>query len=289
MAGFFGFFDYTKPGPGVQKDESPKPRIVLFFDILFRKFWNLLKLNMMFFLFNIPAVLAMLFLMLTFVGNLFTDDVTSDLILKFILGSIFICIPILTVGPAQAGFTYILRNYSREEHAFLWWDFKDNAKRNFKESLIISIIDLVIFVVVLFDIRAYFLFSKGSFLMSLASGFLILAFVIYMMMHMYIYPMLVTFKLSVKQIYRNALLFAMMKFLPNLGILLICAAVLVATFWNPIIGFILFPFITLSLIGFITNFYVYPQLKKHMMDKVEIQPSTNVEKVFEENHKKTDK
>lgn len=289
MAGFFGFFDYTKPGPGVNKDEPPKPRIVVFFEILSRKFWNLVKLNMMFFLFNIPAILTMLFLMVFFMDKPITDDLAGDLILKFILGSIFICIPILTVGPAQAGFTYILRNYSREEHAFIWWDFKENALRNFKESLIISVIDLVVFAVVLFDIKAYFVFSSGNFLMSIASGFLILAFVIYIMMHMYIYPMLVTFKLSVKQVYRNALLFAMMKFIPNLGILILCSALLIASFWNPIIGFVLLPFLTFSLIGLITNYYVYPQLKKHMMDRAEVQPLTNTDKIFEETTGKEDK
>lgn len=286
MAGFFGFFDYTKPGPGVSKDEPPKPRIKVFFEVLSRKFWNLVKLNMLFFLFNLPAILTMLILMMVFVDSSITADLGSDLMLKFILGSIFICIPVLTVGPAQAGFTYILRNYAREEHAFLWWDFKENAIRNFKESLIISVLDLLVFVIVLFDLRAYFLFNKGNLLMTIASSFLILAFVIYMMMHMFIYPMLVTFKLSIKQVLRNSLIFAMMKFIPNLGILLLCGILLVASFWNPIIGFILLPLFTLSLIGFITNFYVYPLLKKHMMDKAEIQPATSNESIFEEEAKK---
>jgi hypothetical protein len=27
MAGFFGFFDYTKPGPGIDKDEPQKAAI----------------------------------------------------------------------------------------------------------------------------------------------------------------------------------------------------------------------------------------------------------------------
>lgn len=275
MAGFFGFFDYSKPGPGVPKEGPEKSRFVVFFEVLSRKFWNLIKLNMLFTIFNIPALLVMLFLFLMLVGPVFPDDLALDMMLKFIIGSIFVCIPIITVGPAQAGFTYVLRNYSREEHAFIWWDFKENAKRNWKESLIISLIDLFVFVIVLFDIRAYFILSNGSLLMTVASGFLIIAFLLYMMMHMYIYPMLVTFKLSVKQIYKNAFLFAMIRFLPNLGIILVVAAILLASFWSPIIGFILLPLITFSLTGFITNFYVYPQIKKHMMDKVEEQAPIN--------------
>lgn len=30
MAGFFGFFDYTKPGPGIPKDAPPKAPIAVF-------------------------------------------------------------------------------------------------------------------------------------------------------------------------------------------------------------------------------------------------------------------
>jgi Predicted integral membrane protein len=278
MAGFFGFFDYSKPGPGVSKDEPQKASVFLFFELFFRKFWNLIKLNLMFFIFDIPAILSMLVLFLVFMDKPMMDDPLNDMILKFIMGSIFVFIPLITVGPAQCGFSYVLRNYARQEHAFLWWDFKEAAKKNMKESLIISLIDLAVLIVVLFDFRAYSLFSHGSLLMTVASGFFIVAFVIYLMMHMYIYPMLVTFKLPVKQIFKNALIFALMKFLPNLGILLVCAAIVVVTFLNPIIGFILMPIITFSLIGFLTNFYVYPKLKKYMMDKVA--PVTDPEEYF---------
>lgn len=286
MAGFFGFFDYTKPGPGVPKDAPPKPGIVVFFEIYSRKFWNLVKLNILFTIFNIPAIIAALYMAHIFIQKDITGQVLDDLMLKFMFGTIFLCIPVITVGPAQAGFSYVLRNYSREEHAFIWWDFKDNALKNFKESLIISIIDFIVILIVGIDINIYFTANNSNILMSLASGLLILAFVIYLMMHMYIYPMLVTFKLSIRQIFRNALIFAMMRFLPNLGILLLCVGILIATFWMPVIGFILLPLITLSTIGFITNFYVYPQLKKHMMDKIDSsrEDKENIEKVAKDTH-----
>jgi len=48
MGNIFDFFNYNKPGPGVPKDEPPKPRIVVFFQIYFDKFWDLMKLNLMF-------------------------------------------------------------------------------------------------------------------------------------------------------------------------------------------------------------------------------------------------
>ena len=274
MAGFFGFFDYTKPGPGIPKDAPPKAPIVVFFGIYTRKFWNLVKINLMFNLFNLPAVLAVLFASMYVIQGQITDDPAMDLLTRFILGSIVLCVPLITVGPVQAGYTYILRNYSREEHAFLWWDFKEHTLKNFKQSLIISVIDF--FALILFGIIINFYFkyttdnNTVTMIMMFARTIIIFGFIVYLIMHMYIYPMLVTFKLSIKQLYKNALIFSMAKFLPNFGILLLCTVLILLSFYfNTFIGIVLFLFITVSTVGLITNFYVYPKLKKYMIDKVD--------------------
>jgi uncharacterized membrane protein YesL len=270
MAGFFGFFDYTRPGPGVAKDAPPKPRFFQFFEIFSRKFWSLVKLNLLFTLFSLPALIALLFVSEFYIqGNIFPNEPFFDFVIKFVFGALFFCIPLVTVGPAQAGFTYVLRNYAREEHAFLWWDFKEHALKNFKQGMIVSLIDLVVVILVGIDINIYMQLKSDSILTTIASVFLILAFIVYLMMHLYIYPMMVTFKLSIKQLYRNALIFAVIKFFPNLLILIVCAGLIYASFIYPVIGFILFPLITVSVIGFVTNFYVYPKMKRYIMDKVE--------------------
>lgn len=277
MAGFFGLFDFTKPGPGVPKDAPPKARIIVFFEIFSRKFWNLVKINIMFNIFNLPAIIGALFVThFIFQNNVIPGDAIDpdramgELFTRFMISTVFLCIPVVTVGPAQAGFTYILRNYAREEHAFIWWDFKDNAIKNFKESLIICVIDFIALIVMGIAINFYLSFKGDNLLMSFASGILIISFVVFLMMHLYMYPMLVTFKLTVRQVYKNALVFSMIKFFPNLGILLLCIALLfVSLGFYPVIGIILYMFITVSTIGLITNFYVYPKLKKYIIDKIE--------------------
>lgn len=268
MAGFFGLFDYTKPGPGVPKDAPPRARIIVFFEVLGRKFWNLVKMNLMFTLFNLPAIIAVVIATFFIFQNYLSEDPAFDLLLRFVLGSLLICVPVITVGPAQAGYTYILRNYSREEHAFLWWDFKDTALKNFKESLIISILDFIFVVFFGIALNFYIKVQTDSILPGLAIGFLLMAFVIFLMMHLYIYPMLITFKLTVRQVYKNAFIFALAKFFPNLGILLLCFLILQVTFIYPVIGIILFLFITVSFIGLIINFYSYPKLKKYIIDRM---------------------
>ena len=284
MAGFFGFFDYNKPGPGVDKDAPPKSPFVMFFEILQRKFWNLIKVNMMFLIFNIPALILGMIVMLMFFPAIFTGTLTdskaliSDIIIKFILLTIIMCVPMITVGPAQAGFTYIMRNYSREEHAFLWSDFKDAALKNMKQSMIIGTINFFVTFLMLFAIIIYNNLIKtgqlpvllGTVLMTL----MVVMFVLFAIMNMYIYPILITFKLNTMQIYKNALIFSVIKLLPNLGILLLSAFIILFSFgqiilFSPIIGVFLYIFITISFIGLLTNFYVYPKLKKYMISRLE--------------------
>jgi uncharacterized membrane protein YesL len=296
MAGFFGFFDYSKPGPGVPKDGPPKARILVFFEILQRKFWNLVKVNMMFNIFNIPAIilgmLASMFLFQQILPGLnlnTAEDAIGDLVSRFVLLTVFLCIPLVTVGPAQAGYTYVLRNYSREEHAFIWSDFKEHASKNFKQSLIVCGIDFLVTCFMLLALKFYFLMNNNNLLFTIATTLMIMVLVIFMIMHIYIYPMMVTFKLSTKQLYKNALLFSLAKLLPNIGILLLCILILFLTFgmlipFNPIIGFILYAFITVSLIGMITNFYAYGKIEKYMMPSEEDEEEEYEEEEGEEEY-----
>ncbi|MDP4183346.1 MAG: DUF624 domain-containing protein [Bacillota bacterium] len=271
MGSLFNFINYNKPGPGVQKNEPPKPRVIVFFKIYSRKLWNLIKLNILFSLFNIPALLSIFVLFVVFSGifqGLFKGETSLISSLFFPLSALFLCVPVITTGPAQAGFTYVLRNYSRQEHAFIWSDFKEHALKNFKQGLLISIIDFLVTLLVFIDISIYANSGMKSLLVSISEYIIALLFMIYLMMHLYIYPMLVTFKLSLRHIYKNAFIFAMVNLIPNAGILLLCFVLSAIPFlFFPVMSYTLFPFITLSTIGFITNFYAYPILEKYMINK----------------------
>jgi len=137
MAGIFGMFDYTKEGPGIPKDAPPKSRFVIFFEVLARKFWKIIRVNLMFGVFNIPAFLFLLIFAASYSHLFIPSEIPETDQLRYLLGgtvpllSVFLCLPMITVGPAQAGMTYILRNFSREEHAF----FVERFYRACKEKL----------------------------------------------------------------------------------------------------------------------------------------------------------
>lgn len=272
-------------GPGVPDDEPPKARIRIFFEVLTRKFWNIVKISSLFCLLNLPAIILALFLSAHVVQLIIPQEELTGFINAdgILLGAFpvllyFVCIPVITVGPAQAGMTYIFRNYSREEHAFLIGDFMESARSNMKQSLVISAINILVSVVLVHDICLYSRLSAQDSLMSLAMVVLVFALVLFLMMNMYIYPMMVTFKLSVRQIYKNALVFSFIRFFPNLAILIICFAVVIIPFMiQPFIAFPLFAFLTMGLISFITNFYTYGTIEKYMMKNIKTENSEAME------------
>jgi len=279
MAGIFGFFDYNKPGPGIPKDAPPKAPIIVFFGILQRKFWNFIKINLMVVLFNLPALAAGLFVAMGFFPYIIpgaesnSDLVFADLIIKFVLVILFTCVPMVTVGPVQAGFTYIMRNYAREEHAFIWWDFKDTAIKNLKQSIIVSLINFFVTFLLLLSFRAYLEIGPAGFITVAGVGIIVSMLLIFACMNMYIYPMMITFDLTLKDLYKNAFIFAIIKFIPNIGIFLLCAFIIFFSFglivpFSPIVGLFIYLFFMVSFIGFIINFYVYPALKKYMISRL---------------------
>lgn len=220
------FNDYMREGKGVPKDQYT-PRFILFFQIYFRKFWNLILINLLY---------------------------------------IVSCIPIVTIGPATAGITKLLRNYAREEHAFIWGDFIETAKKNFKQAFLYATLDLVITVFLIFDFLA--IGNIANRVMSiLCMAAIFLAFTVWSFMRFYIYNMMVTFHLTFKQLIKNAFIFCWVGFFRNLFTAVILLAVFI------IISMLNFPYQLLiygtlffSFGGFLINFMVQPLIKKHMID-----------------------
>jgi len=134
---------------------------------------------------------------------------------------------LVAAGPFQAGFSFILRNYIRDEHVFTWTDFWDHTKANWRQSLLASLISAAALMVLVINLTFYRTadFLPGS--VRLAIQILLsTAGMVWLLMQIYVYPMIVTFKLTLGQIYRNSLLFVIMRLPYNLLYLLIAAVLL---------------------------------------------------------------
>lgn len=266
--------------PG-EKYVDDRSRMTIFFQVLGRKFWKLISMNLIFFIFNIPSIIISFFLS-GYVINVFSpfienaDEMAAVLfVYSFPLLMFLMVIPAITVGPAQAGLTYLLRCFSYELPTFYWSDFKDKMKENLKQGIAVSLINLVAIVLLIIDFYLYDqMTDKGSnFMLSAANGLLIVVFLLFVMMSMYIYPMMVSYELNLKNLYKNAFLFSIGRFLPNLGVLIICFLLVIGPMavvmfsGNAIalvIVYIYYLILGFSLPGLVLNFFINPAIDKYL-------------------------
>lgn len=314
MAGIFGFFDYTKEGKGVYPDDPPKSALSTFFSVLGRKFWKICTINLMYVLLSLP-VLILAFFSASFVVQSFLPGMTVDNLVKIFTDSglslqegvtmqdfaniqilqmyiitamLMVGLSLVIAGPVHAGVTYVLRNYAREEHAFVWLDFKENAKKNLKQSLLSSL--LSIFLTFVFVINFSF-YSSGSFisndiLRTFLKSLVVVLFILWCIIQMYLYPMMVTFKLTLRQLLKNCLLFSILRLPLNILLLILSTLILFV-----IPGVLLFMGYGISVLlagvwyiffafGFnllLTNFFVYRALDKYMIKRIKDADSLNEE------------
>lgn len=255
MAGFFGMFNYAKEGPGVAKNAPKKRTFFAFMEIYGRKFWKL-------------AIAGMLWAL------------TS--------------LPIVTRGWADAGLTFITRNFSREKHAFLKEDFFETIKKNRKHALIIGIINLIVTGVLIYNIvwasvimmpgisalagvpkeqlnpaRSLTLMEGIIFVLSL------MGYVTFTWMKYYIPFLMITFKLTIKQVYKNAFLFAG----ANMKVNLLVSAILIAVYGVLFGVLLLFPYamtavivilLCLSIVpafrSLLIQYSIFPAIKRLIID-----------------------
>lgn len=222
-----GFFSqYTKEGHGITKEQANAPAFIQFFRILSTRFWSLIILDILYLIF---------------------------------------CIPIVTIGPATAAMVKILRNWSRREHAFLWADFWETFKLNFKQGFIVGIINLVVWALLIYDL--WFFWANGAPMIYVI--LIIISAVVWLFMNYYLFTMLVTFKLTLPQLYKNAFIFAWVGIIRNIGITVIIAAIswlFIIFRSNPLIMWIIFPCCFIGLVWYVIVFITYPLIKRTMID-----------------------
>ena len=262
--------NYNKPGPGVSKDGPQKHRVWQFFEIYWGQFSKLSLLNILYLICCLPLI-----------GGLylcFKIDVTSSTLIVLrtpgqidIIGLALIILSIFTTFPATLGFTYVLRNIQRREHAWIWHDFMKHTRSNYKKGAINGAIVLVIYYLLLnaFNLYKANLLGIGV-LDTYLSMIVLVVMVLFTWMQFYVNTMIVTFDMKLRDIYKNAFIFAIAKIPLNLFISIICIALFIGIYAIPLLIASLFIYITMyfSLFGFITVFAVYPTIEKHMISKV---------------------
>ena len=290
---------FTRPGKGVDKNAKPKPPFIRFFIVLWNKLSKLSGINFIYFLTCVVMVIAagaafagVVSLYDSFDASVDVaaavseDPAARDIYYKAILFFVifFTCIPVFSSGPFYAGFTFIIKSFYKEEPVFLWHDFITKTRSNIGLGLKVMLINLFSGLVIMLNAAAYMVIANPSnpaysgrfpwivlFLIALVTIFLT---VLLVMLNLFLFPMMVTFNVTLKQLYKNSFVLCMVKWLPNLGMilldaLLIAVPVILLPTYNYIVFvvlLVLYAAILPGFIGLIDMFYVYPIFKKYLID-----------------------
>ncbi len=232
--GIFGN-NYLKSGPGIAKDAPKKKPFFHFWELYFRKFWKLLQLN----------IITVLF-----------------------------CLPVVTIGPALAGMTKVLRNYVLEKNSFIFHDFWKGFSQNWKKSLPVGLIDILLIISAISAVNVYPAMAENA----QSGGWIWYAFCIIsisvtftvLIMNFYIFPMIIATDLSFKNCIKNSFFLTCVALKKNLITLLCVAAVMavlvLTLLLNPYFLLLLIPLWAVSFIGFITMFNSYPIIQKYVIN-----------------------
>lgn len=243
--------NYAKEGPGVDKNAPQKKRFFLFWDIYLRKFWKLVQLNLLYFLFYIPAGVGLYY-------RIFGGPNLLSLLL--------ILATVVLLGPATAGLTYVLRNFAREEHAFVWSDFKENFKSNFKQAAVYGTLFTVVVSLMLTAALFYYRNVGNNAMLYVPLCLCLACLLVVSFMNFYMYTMIVTFRLTLRQMVKNAFIFSIIGVFTNILTFLVTGAITAALIWFFPLSLIFMATFALSTIQFVVCFNVYPRIKKFMID-----------------------
>lgn len=288
---FLGLFgNYDKPGPGVSKDEPPKAAPVRFFEILWRKFSKLIQLNLIFML---PMLAVLVLMVLIYLSPTHFVIQISGITQMDGWASFVVPLPLIFLAPFSAGLTIVTRNFAREEHAFVWSDFWEAVKDNWKYFLLNGFICYAVYVILGFSIIYYYNMAMAEWLYFIPLWMCVVVAVVFLFAQYYLPVMFVTFDLKFTHAYKNALIFTVAGFGRNILLTAILAGLLLLLLNLPLLNITLLVYVLLlvffifSFISYLVNFTVYPVIDRYliqpyqrMQEEKETGPAEPVEEEF---------
>lgn len=268
------FRNYSKPGKGISKEDLNKSGVELYFDILFRRIWNMIKLNLLYVLVSIPAVIisALISLYLFTItasvkGIDINENATSLLILSILFAIAFF--QITGSGPASVAKCYVLKHYVEDTHTWVISDFFEHMKKNFRQGITVYVINTLVITFLLLAGIFYSFILKNSF-SSIFSTLILIIVAIFVMMQMYVYQLVARVELKVKHIYKNALALTIIKLPWNLFVLAVTIGFMYLMYYLsltiPIISTLVILAIYFVIISFTQMFMINNVMNKYIIE-----------------------
>ncbi|MBP3427354.1 MAG: YesL family protein [Clostridia bacterium] len=216
-----GFFDRLYYGKAGKRDYSemdmPKNRVSLFFLVLKDHLFDLIKVNLLQLVFWIPFIIwtylnLMAIQSLDIAAVMGTENGAAVLlseIASFVVMWLIGLVPCIAItGPSSAGAAYIMRNWARDQHAFLFSDFKDAFKGNWKQALGVSVLTSFAPLLTYTAVAYYGQLANSNLAMMLPLVLVVAVMMVWTLMLPLLYPMMIGYELTFRNLIKNALLMA---------------------------------------------------------------------------------
>ncbi len=149
-----------------------------------------------------------------------------------------VCIPVVTIGPANTALYYATVKVIRRERGYLMREFFKSFKLNFKRAAIIGVILTVAFVVLGFDlIWAYANLGSGTTSSILFGVFVAITFLL-VSFSTYAFPVLSRFDMTIKQLSKAAIFMSIRHLPSTVAMVIITAAGIIGVLFIPILMFV---------------------------------------------------
>ena len=294
-------FNLKKNVVEISTPEDTTPNIAYFFKLLWRKLSRLISINLLSLLQLAPLLAAFLIyfwadttpsitnpMYPALQGAIMLGEATPADYATLFLSSIqmnmpYISIPTiiaigalllvfaLTFGLWNVGLSYLMRELVTGNPVFILSDMKHAIKKNFKQGFFFGLLDFIICAILAIDIISMKTIPLG-FYGDVMSILIVAIAVIYIIMRFYLYLMLITFDMTVKKLFKNALIFVPLGIKRSLLailwiIIMIGINILIMILYFPL-GVVL-PIIYLPALPMFTATYAaFPTIKKYMIDHV---------------------
>lgn len=219
--------NFQREGAGVEKSEPSKEGLSLFFDLIVSRFWDLMKLNIIF---------------------------------------IIYCIPIVTIAPAFGALTSITMSIVRKKPIlFMLRDFHTAFRNNWKQSFVCGFLSCFLFSILYYASVFYYKLSQGNPILYAVFFFCVFMTILLLLAWIYIFPILTTISLSIKDILKNSLFLSIVCLKHTLIGALVYGLIFIGTIiYLPLVFPLIFIF-TFSLLSFISSFTSWSGINRYLI------------------------
>lgn len=200
----------------------------------------------------------------------------ADLMLLNIIFIIF-SLPIFTIGASTTALYYVTLHMAANEEGYVFRSFLKSFRQNFKQATIIWLI--MLFAGCILGLDMYILNRANTSLSTVMLVMISATSILYLMVLIYVFPLLSRFENKVSTTLRNAFIMAIADFPRTLVMMVIVIGSVVLTFWNTYTfwyGLLVWILGGFAIIAFANSHFLNKIFKKYM-------PAEETEEESEEN------